>query len=167
MQTNTFERWITTFYILIAFYVVGVRGGVKSQLKNKNEIIREEDKDKRDLNQELDKFGSIFSNYRNTFVILLILGIFSGFRGGKRGNQALISIVLSVLGLMLLVAVFQYMILDIEKFFNGLIVTIGIILALVFGLARSNKSRRLDDYAVDKVFLSEIKIVRSKCICIV
>lgn len=151
MQTNTFERWITTFYILIAFYVVGVAGvagGIQRQKReNPGTIVQG---GKSDVNQDLENLTSIFSKYRNTFAILVIIGIFSGFRNRETGNKALISIVLSIIGLMVLVAIFQYLILDIDKFFNGLIVTIGVILALVFGVARFDKAKRLEDYDINQ-----------------
>jgi len=132
MQTNTFQKFIITIFILGSFYFIAVTNNSVIIDKPREKVIETKDE-----NSDLSKLKTIFDTYKNTFYILIALFIFTRFNG-KRKTDGIVSIFLSLIGFFLVVVILKYFITDINNFFKILLLATGITIFYLF--KRSNKT---------------------------
>lgn len=126
MQTNTFQKFIITIFILGSFYFIAVTNNSVIIDKPREKVIETKDE-----NSDLSKLKTIFDTYKNTFYILIALFIFTRFNG-KRKTDGIVSIFLSLIGFFLVVVILKYFITDINNFFKILLLATGITLFYLF-----------------------------------
>ena len=126
MQTNTFQKFIITIFILGSFYFIAVTNNSVIIDKPREKVIETKDE-----NSDLSKLKTIFDTYKNTFYILIALFIFTRFNG-KRKTDGIVSIFLSLIGFFLVVVILKYFITDINNFFKILLLATGITLVYLF-----------------------------------